>query len=274
MKIILLSTLVLMLLSCSLIQTKKTLPSSKPEIQTFIYRDKTGDFSLERKTTLNADKKLVIVKQVLSSSSGEDANNELMGNALEEVASYSTPGLLKGKTNILRPTRSLFSVWFDKKKYTTEMKLNTKTHKLDVKVVSPEERFNGEKQFSFPKKTTGVFCFFSQLIECVRATDFIHTAIDKEAGEMNFHVIWENYPFIAEQYSDMPNEVFSLARLEYDGKNSKGEYKFALQLPTQTIFYFVDKNADFIKMFWVAQGISLVRQDKEADLEDNESEAE
>ena len=211
---------------------------------------------------------MVIVKQVLSSGGGEDDTGT---NVLEESTSYSTPGTLKDKINILRPAKSVYSVWFDKKKYTTEMKLNTKTKKLDITVNSPEEKFNGTKQLVLPRKTTGVFCFFSQLIECVRATDFFNKAIDNEAGTMNFHMIWENYPFHQDLYSEFPNEVFTQVSLEYDGKNSKGEYKFVLQLPNQSIFYFVDKNAELLKMFWVAQGISMVRQDKEADLEETEN---
>lgn len=243
------------------------MPPTKAQITSYIFKDKTGIFALERKSSLNKEKNLVIVKQYISNSE-ESAEP----NIVEEVATYSTPGLLKD-VSVLRPTRSVFNVWFDKKKYSTEMKLNLKSHKLDVKVTSPEENLNGTKQFSLPKKNTGVFCFFSQVLECVKATNFIHTAIDKDAGQMNFHVIWENYPFIQDQYADLPNEVFSSASFEYEGKNEKGEYKFTLQLPNQAIFYFVDKNADILKIFWVSQGLSVVRKDKEADLEEGESEA-
>lgn len=251
---------------CSHFQRQKTLPPTKGQTTSYILKDKTGVFSLDRKSSLNQEKKLVIVKQTISNSE-EGAE----GDVLEEVATYSTPGMLK-EISILRPNRSLFSVWFDKKKYSTEMKLNLKTHKLDVKINSPDENRNGTKQFALPKKTTGVFCFFSQIVECVKATNFFHTAIDKDAGQMNFHVIWENYPFIQDQYSDLPNDVFSSATFEYEGKNERGEYKFTLQLPNQAIFYFVDQNADLLKMFWVSQGLSVVRRDKEADLDEGESE--
>lgn len=268
MRIFTLLLILLILTGCSSFQRKKTLPPSKPETKNYIFKDRTGEFLLERKSVLNADKKMVIVKQVLSTGAGED---EIGANTLEESISYSTPGTLKDKINILRPAKSVYSVWFDKKKYTTEMKLNIKTKKLDITVNSPEEKYNGTKQLALPRKSTGVFCFFSQMLECVRATDFFNKAIDNEAGTMNFHMIWENYPFHQELYSEFPNEVFSQVSLEYDGKNSKGEYRFTLQLPNQTIFYFLDKNAELLKMFWVAQGVSMVRQDKEADLDETEN---
>lgn len=266
---LLIFSLFFLLVSCGHFSRGKVLPPEKAQLMTYVFRDKTGTFSLERKSNLNKNKNLVVVKQTLLNT--EQTNSE---NVIEEVRSYSTPGVLKKEISILRPTRSIFNVWFDKKKYSSEIKLNTKTHKLDVSVLSPDEKLNGSKQFSLPSKNTGVFCFFSQIIECVNASNFIKTAIDKDAGQMNFHVIWENYPFIQDQYSDLPNEVFAAASFEYEGKNQKGEYKFTLQLPNQAIFYVVDKNADLLKMFWVAQGISIVRSDKEADLDEGDNESE
>ena len=268
MRIISLILILFVLASCSSFQRKKTLPPSKPETKNYIFKDRTGEFILERKSVLNAEKKVVIVKQTLSTNGTDDEEGT---NILEESTSYSTPGILKDKINILRPAKSLYHVWFDKKKYTTEMKLNTKTKKLDITVDSPEEKFNSSKKISLPRKNTGVFCFFSQLVECVRATEFFNKAIDNEAGTMNFHIIWENYPFHQELYSEFPNDILSQVSLEYDGKNSKGEYRFTLQLPNQTIFYFLDKNTELLKMFWVAQGISMVRQDKEAEVDDTDN---
>ena len=58
----------------------------------------------------------------------------------------------------------------------------------------------------------------------------------------------------------MPNEVFSNASLEYDGKNSNGERRFTLKFSGQSIFYFIDNKNNLSKMFWVSQGLSITKK--------------
>jgi hypothetical protein len=251
MKIINYLIVLLTLLSCSSEARKtKILPSKL----TFNLTDKGGKYIVVRESGYNKTKGEHIIKRVLSSN---DSNNE---KVLEKSVVISSVGMLKGKVPVLRPKISQFSVWYDKKKYFNELKVNVKTKSMDVKLESPLGKWSGTKSIKFPKGT-GVFCYFSQLIECARTTGFISKAINKKNGKMQFFVIMEGYPYISEQYENVPNELFLKASLEFDGVNRLNEIRFTLNIAGQSMFYFLDKNSNFIKKYWVQQGLSLVRSD-------------
>ena len=177
---------------------------------------------------------------------------------LEESVAISNPGALGKKVKVFRPYASRYSVWFEGKKYTTEMYLKEKEKGLQVKMTSPESQWSGTKLIKLPQGT-GVYCFLAQLIECVRMTGFLQIASKNDTGVMNFHLIWEGYPYYSEQYANLVSEPISEAKLKYDGMNSRDEYRFTLDVAGQKIFYFVDKEYNFLKRFWVSQGLSQTR---------------
>ena len=155
---------------------------------------------------------------------------------------------------------SRYYVWFDdsKDRYTTTMKVNLKKKSMDIVLKSPEKQWNGKETIPFPKGT-GVFCFYSQLIDCVKFTGFINMAIKKDVGKMNFHIIWDGYPYIQEQFVGLKKTVFSRAIFEYEGVGKDGEIQFSLKVENQSMFYFLDKNLKVVKQFWASQGYSLIR---------------
>ena len=214
-------------------------------------KDKAGEFLVERETG-PLDKKRYATKYRVF--------NGQTGKVLEQSVVISTPGALGKKLSILRPLRSQYNVWFEKKKYFSETKINTTTKKMDVTMKSPESQWNGMERKSFPRGT-GVFCYFSQVIECANMTGFLSKAIGKNAGKMTFHLIFDGYPYFQEQYLNVPRSLFANAILEYDGKNSQSERRFSLKVGGTTIFYFLNSRMELIKMFWPNQGMSMVELD-------------
>ncbi|MBL6988636.1 MAG: hypothetical protein ISR65_02615 [Bacteriovoracaceae bacterium] len=212
--------------------------------------DKSGQYVEIRERFFDSKTKNFVLKRKV-------VDKENQSKVLEKNISFSTPGMLN-KIPSLRPNISQYTVWFDKKKYFSELKINTYTRNLDIRLNSPKKQWNGTQSIPFPKGT-GVFCFFSQLIECVKATNFFTEATSRKVGQMTFHVIWDGYPYFQQQYGHVPEAVFSMANFVYVGQSKLGDVRFELTIADQIIQYHLDSSMDFKKMFWVEQGVSLVR---------------
>jgi len=218
--------------------------------QNFQLKDKSGVFRLENESgPVSKSKSVFAVKRVI-----KDDENKI----LEQSVVISKLGSLKGKLSVLRPEKSQYTVWFDGKEYSTISQINTKNKSLGLNFNSPEEQWKGQKNIPFPKNGQ-IYCYFSQLIECVMATGFVHKAIDNGNGEMSLHIIWEGYPYIQQQYIGLPDEVFSKASFNFDGENERGLRRFSLNIKNsnQIIFYQLNKNDEIKGIFWPAQGLSI-----------------
>ena len=214
--------------------------------------DKSGSFKVKREVGHYAKSKSYVTKyQVLSKQDSK--------KVLEQSTVLSTPGVLGKKITILRPYKSQYNVWFDKKKYSNFMVLDTKRRGLTVKMNSPEPQWQGTKFFKFPSGT-GLYCFYTQVIECAQFTGFLKKAIKTRAGSMNFHVIWDGYPFVQEQFLNLANSPFESAILKYDGTNENNEKRFSLSVGANSIIYFVNDDLELVKVFWVSQGLSMVEE--------------
>ncbi len=211
-------------------------------------QDKSGNFVVVRERGFIKSKNQAVVKRYVYS------NNDPEKRFLEQSVVLSNPGRLKS-IFVLRPLKSEYVVWFEKKKYKTEMEIDPKTKSLVVKMSSPEKQWNGTKTVPFPRGK-GVYCFFSQVIDCAAITGFISQAVKSQAGEMYFHLIWEGYPYFMEQYINVKEEVFANALLRYDGKTKEGFLRFTLEAGGQNIFYLVDSASRVEKIYWVAQGLT------------------
>lgn len=228
----------------------------------FNYTDKNGQYSVKIESGLDKTGKSFFTKRIMELPSRQK------DKALEQSIVLSSIGSLKKKMTILRPKISQYNVWFDGKKYTSELKINTAKKAIDVKMTSPESQWNGTKQIKFPSSTT-LPCFFSQVIECARVSGFINKASSKKTGSMKLMIIWEGYPYLNETFSDFPNELFSEAELEYDGRTKEAERRFNLRVAGQSIFYVLNDKDIMTKMFWVSQGITMVsKSSKSAEPEE------
>ena len=242
--------LVLSLVSCSVFKPSALSNKLKPSDATFSYTDKNGQFELKLSSGFNK-KKSFVTKRTLRIIDKEKEN------ILEQSIALSEIGVLKKKNLILRPSKSQYSVWFDGKKYFTQIILKPKKKLFEVKLESPEKQWNGTSQIKI-KNSKSLYCFFSQVIDCAKTIGFLSKAMKAKKGSLNMYVIWEGYPYLNEMYSNFTADIISKAVLEYDGKTDKGEQRFSLNVVGQSIFYIIDDDEQMEKMFWVSQGLSVV----------------
>ena len=247
--------LAVLFFSCGVFPKKG--PESIREITTPSYKkkyeliEKGGKFSVYREAGRSkSDKNYIVKKRIYSQGEKREV--------LEQSIAISTPGRLKN-VNVLRPQISQHSVWFDKQRYFSELKLDVDSKSIILKMSSPEKEWRGTRKIPFPKGA-GAFCFFSMLVECVAATGFIEKAIEKDVGKMNLHVIWDGYPYVQEQYQYLPDEIFSPAEFVFEGDGEGGEKKFSLLAGGQTILYAVKPGGFLTKIFWISQGMSMVER--------------
>lgn len=238
------------LASCGGMSAKKAVEQLKPVEDTFNYTDKNGQYTVKSSSGYDKKNKSYFTKRTLEVPGREK------DKVLEQSVVISSVGVLKKSTPILRPKISQYNVWFDGKKYTSELKMNVAKKAIDLKMTSPESQWNGNKSIKFPDSKT-LPCFFSQVIDCAKISGFITKAIDKKTGTMKMLVVWEGYPYLNETFTDFPSELFSVAELEYDGKTKQNEQRFNLRVAGQSIFYVLNDKNVVTKMFWVSQGITM-----------------
>ncbi len=163
---------------------------------------------------------------------------------------------------ILRPEFFQYQVWLNKQKYSGRGKIDLQKKAMQVRLKSPESQWNQDELFKFPEGQ-GIYCFFSQIIECAAVTGFISEAIKRRSGRMNFYLLFEGHPYFQEQYLGVAKNFFHRASLAYEGRNANGESKFALELDGPAVFYFVNDTLEMTKMFWPSQGLSMVEKRNE-----------
>lgn len=175
---------------------------------------------------------------------------------LEKSISFSKTGRLKNGVRLMRPEQSQYVVWFNKQKYSSVIKVDDKKKSIKISVKSPEAKWNGSREVPFPSSTTA-YCYFYQLIECAANMGYVGKSKNLGSMLLDLYIVWEGYPFIQEQYSGIPNSVFTKASLSFDGKNDNGDLKYSLRFADQMIAYVVDKKFRFYRMFWISQGLAM-----------------
>lgn len=257
------------LVSCSHSSNNKILKiKSNPleaQRQEFILDDKNEQFKIITESNIKKKSKEYIVKKSMF--------NKNANAALEKSIAFSKVGKVK-KQPLLQPSKSEFNIWFDNKKYTSKITVLPQKKSLSVVLNSPEAMWQGEKIYPFPKSNT-VFCFYSQMVECLQyAQVFQKLKAQHSIGEeksYQFYLIWEGFPYIADTLTQFKNEVFSKARIEYDGtlegqnqseeKTLKNGWdKFTLTIQGQNMALILDRDFHLKKMFWVTQGMSMLEK--------------
>lgn len=239
--------------SCSTGIKKNLVNDLTPMNSVFNYEDKNGLYYIKLSTLFDSNAKVYTTKKSM------ELPRKNSDNIIEQSISTSSLGAVKKKAIILRPKMSQYNVWFDGKKYSSEIKINTKHKAIDLKMSSPEKEWNGSKQIKFPN-TNMYPCFFNQIIECVKVSGFIDRSSKAETGSMSLLIVWEGYPYLSETFSDVPSELFTEAEIEYDGKTKQNERRYNLRFAGQSIFYVLNEQSEMIKMFWVSQGISMINK--------------
>ncbi|MAZ49092.1 MAG: hypothetical protein CME65_11050 [Halobacteriovoraceae bacterium] len=173
---------------------------------------------------------------------------------LENTVAVSRVGRLKNQKSIaVLPEASQYKVWFEKEEHFSQAKVIASKKKIAVNLEGPSPQWEGVKEFDLPK--TRYICFFSQLPECLKLQKLL---IKSARQPVSLYVLWDNFPYHNELYVNLGSSITSLATLSVNN-DSKDEFKFNLDIGSQILFFHYDKNLNFTKMFWVAQGISMVK---------------
>ncbi|OFZ25925.1 MAG: hypothetical protein A2381_09710 [Bdellovibrionales bacterium RIFOXYB1_FULL_37_110] len=216
--------------------------------------DHSGKFTMVRETGKSKKSNDLVAITTIFPLEGDEKK------PLEKSITISTPGMLN-KIPVYRPRISNYFIWFDdsKEKYFTKMSVNVATRSIDISMKSPEEKWNGKRSIPFPEGS-GVFCFFNQVVECVKRTNFFKEAIKQGDGNMNFHIIWDGYPYVQEQLLGIPDRIFEPVSMVYEKNEKKNLYQFTLKVAGQAIIYFLDNDYNLVKKFWTTQGVSIIKK--------------
>ena len=79
---------------------------------------------------------------------------------LEKAVAFSKFGKI-GKIPVLRPMLSQYSVWFDGKRYVSEMKIDPEAKKLTVNLDSEEKQWTGDTGIFYSQGDWGLLLFSS-----------------------------------------------------------------------------------------------------------------
>lgn len=233
--------LLLLLVSCSTLRGQPKFGKSQ-----YNFQDVSGSYRLIRETKM-IKQKLVSRTQLISSN-----------KIVEKSITVSQIGSVKAKSGrvlTLRPLASEFTVWLEGKKYTSKMNLHPETRSMKVTLDSPESQWNGTKNYPFPKGKR--FCFFSQVPDCLHHSRVLELALSAPEQKHDFYVLWDAFPYIKETYTGISDNLFAPASLKFDGK-IKNLNRFVLEIDGQIILYYFSNSNDFVKMTWIAQGITVV----------------
>lgn len=233
------------------------LPSGSPkEIkQHYSFVDGSGRFVLTREHKL--------LKNKLISRSQISTNQGSALKPLEKSVTVSQLGSVSENNKrvmVMRPMASEFTVWLEGKRYDSKLRLDTRTKSMLVELTSPETKWQGKSSVPVPRGKQ--FCFYSQIPDCLYHNLLLTKAIDRKGEGMPFFVVWEGYPYIQEQFSGVGSKLFAPAVVKYEGEQ-KGLRRFLVEVDGQSILYHFSKSFDLVRMFWIAQGISVVPPSEE-----------
>ncbi len=226
----------------------------------FAYVDGSGRYLYTREQKLIKTK---IISRTQISAQG--SSNKF----LEKSVMVSQLGSIKDNNNrivVLRPLASDFTVWLEGKRYDSKMRLDVKSRAMKVTLTSPEDKWKGTTIYPFPPAKQ--FCFFSQIPDCLYHNLLLTKALAKKGENFPFYVIWDSYPYLQEQFTGVGAKLFAPAVVKYDGEQ-KSLSRFTVEVNGQIILYHFSKSFDLVRMFWIAQGISVVPPDEQmSDVEE------
>ena len=244
----------LLLSSCAGVRT--TVREGK---NTFNFHDVSGSFRLQRESKVIKNK-LVSRFQLFAATGSAD-------KLVEKSIVVSQPGSIKtkkGRSSVLRPLASDFTVWLEGKAYSSKMNLDPQSKSMKVTLKSPESKWSGTQSVKFPKGT--VFCFYSQIPECLIQSGLLSQSFDQERKSLSFHVVWESFPYTSEQYTNVSGNLFAPATIRFDGIK-QNMHRFEVELEGQILLYYFSKSFEFAKMSWIAQGLTISTPGDEEDEE-------
>lgn len=210
----------------------------------FNFKDRFGLYTLDRE--VRSKNNQVVLRRKLYPQLQK-------AKVLEKTIAVSQVGTIgKQRRPSMRPVVAQHTIWLEKQKYFSQLKVSPKTRSLEVISKSPEKKWNGKKSIKFPKGN--IFCFFSQIPECVK----FHGLLTNSTKPKEFYIIWDSYPYHQETFENVDDSAFQMVRFQYNGEEN-GFKIYSLSLGNQIIFYHFNYDNEFERMYWIAQGISLAK---------------
>ena len=253
-------TTILLLVFLTSCATFKRTGEPEPGKYIYSYTDVSGNYHLQRDVKF-IKKKLITRSQILVPSAGAD-------KVVEKSITVSQIGSIKdGKSRalVVRPMASEFTVWLEGRKYTSKMQLNTREKSMRVTLESPEPKWRGQSDIAFPRGK--YFCFYSQIPDCLYHNQFLSRAYENKDRTYDFYVVWDNYPYVQEQLSNVGKNLFSHATIKYDGE-PKGRIRYIIDVDEQVILYQFTRDFELAGMSWISQGINVVKPGEEVKTEE------
>ncbi len=226
----------------------------------YSYSDVSGNFRYQRDVRF-IKKKLVTRTQILVPSAGSD-------RVVEKSITVSQVGSVKDgarRALIVRPLASEFTVWLEGKKYSSKMQLDTARKSMRVTLDSPESKWKGQSLIPFPQGKQ--FCFFTQIPDCLYHNNILEKALELKNQSLDFYVVWDNYPYVQDQLSNVGKNLFSHASVRYDGE-PKGRIRYIIEVEDQVLIYQFKKNFELTGYSWISQGINMVEPGEEVKIEE------
>lgn len=215
----------------------------------YSYNDISGNYRMSREFK-NIKQKIVTRNQLMDRNGGDS-------RVVEKSIVVSRLGSVKAKQGrlvTLRPEASEFSVWLEGKQYMSRMRLNPKKRSMTVTMDSPDARWKGTKDISFPKGQ--FFCFYSQIPECLYHNYLLKRAYDDKSKKLDFYIVWDGYPYIQDQLTRVGKNLFAPATVKFDGEIKKN-FRYIVEVEGQMLLYMFSSNYDFVRMSWIVQGITI-----------------
>jgi hypothetical protein len=234
------------ILGCTLKNPSQNL---KEDHSTYNYLDSSGTYKLVRESK-KVSQKIVTRQQMMDDKKGG-------GKLIEKSIIVSRIGSIKNKSSrllILRPEASEYTVWLEGKKYSSRLELNPRGKTMKLMMESPEKRWQGTSEVTFPKGK--YFCFFNQLPECLRLNFLLSRALEQKSQRFHFYLIWDSYPYVQEIFNQVGTKLFTPASVKYDG-TINGLLRFVVELDGQVVVYQLNRSFHFIKMAWISQGVTI-----------------
>ncbi len=203
----------------------------------YYLEDVSGAYRVETEFARKKDK--LVYKKILY-----DFENKIV----EKVLLLNTYIPEKG---VMFPSVSQATTWIDKKKHFSSIKSDMDKQHYNI-YVEPSN-----------KKTTKKFvnaklvCAFSMIQLCIE--NFLN--LDKlkkgKVRSLKMWIMWDQFPFHKLMYTDVYSGFMDKGILSFD-RTENGISYFALEFSGQIISFLFNSNNQFEKMYWVAQGLSLV----------------
>ncbi|MFW5872038.1 MAG: hypothetical protein ACOCUT_02930 [bacterium] len=236
--------LIFLLFSCAHTRNLSSLQGKN----TYEFSDISGSYILEKQTIVKKNE--IVTKTEIKSPASQ--------LPLEKTIGVTQIGTVKDK-KIPRPHISQHTLWLEGKKYFSQLKVIPNERSLEVVTKSPEPRWNGKQNYKFPSGKD-VYCFFTQVVKCLRTVNYFNASTATEAGgKIDFYLIWDGFPYMGEQYDIVADDPFERVTMYYEGRE-KNMYRYILKIGNQVILYQLDNDFEVDKMFWVSQGISMIRK--------------